>query len=205
MKKYILFFIFMFVASYLSGCSSVPTSKVSSRVVQPAVLTQDEENIRKLLDLNPQAYIFDFQVDKPLQSADISVYRLQNGNWELLMSDNNLFTQDLQGRFAFSFDPLNLEFQVSTQSKYSNGTSRFCVDTPKDFTPTTQCSTALTTPTEIVYGKEIPLVLHVLTSKNSIVSYSIENFYTPEVYTRYDDEQVYAVTIMFHSRTNEEM
>lgn len=195
----------MFVVSYLSGCSSVPTSKVSvskvsSRVVQPAVLTQDEENIRKLLHLDPQAYIFDFQVDKPLQSADISVYQLQNDKWELLMSDNNLFTQDLQGRFAFSFDPLNLEFQVSTQSKYFNGRSRFCVDTPKDFTPMAQCSTALTTPTEIVYEKEIPLVLHVLTSKNSIDAYTIEKFYTPEVYTQYNAEQVYAVTIMFHSK-----
>lgn len=50
---------------------------------------------------------------------------------------------------------------------------------------------------EIIYEKEISLVIQIMTSKDKIVSYDTDYFEHPEEYEKYDYEGVFAVTIRF--------
>lgn len=51
--------------------------------------------------------------------------------------------------------------------------------------------------TEIVYEKEVPIAVQIVTSKNEISSYDPEYFFQPEEYEKFGYEHVYALTVLF--------
>lgn len=54
--------------------------------------------------------------------------------------------------------------------------------------------------TKVVYEKEIPLVIQIMTSKNQVAAYGVDYFEHPEEYERHGYEEVYAVTIKFSQK-----
>ena len=55
----------------LSGCA-----KNEGMYVEPAQLTQEEQEIAELLGLNTEHRIFDFTVDDTVQTVQVNVYEL---------------------------------------------------------------------------------------------------------------------------------
>ena len=49
----------------------------------------------------------------------------------------------------------------------------------------------------VVYEKEIPLIVQIITTQNRIVSKGIDYFEQPEALAEYDYEAVFATTVMF--------
>ena len=199
MKKCIGLFIVLMLLGSFSACT--PKDTIPPMFIQKATLTKDEKKIIKLLDLDTIADIYDFKVDDKLQSIHINTYELKDGKWEMLMSDSSQMVKDVSGRLALSFNKLPSEFQVSIQSEHHNGTNRYSTDATEDYNNMTRAVSSLNSPTEIVYGKEIPLVMQILTSQNVVSSYTLEHFYNPEVYEKHNYEHVYAITIMFSEKS----
>ena len=55
----------------------------------------------------------------------------------------------------------------------------------------------LSSRTEIVYEREIPIAVQINTTKNEVSSYDPEYFFQPEEYEKFGYEHVYALTVMF--------
>ena len=63
-----------------AGCTKQQNSSMS---IQPSKLSQEETDIKNLLDPENQQQIFDYNVDEQVKSVALRVYRLKDGKWEM--------------------------------------------------------------------------------------------------------------------------
>jgi hypothetical protein len=172
--------------------------------IEETKLTEQEENIVKLLGLNNEQYIYDFKLDDSLQSIQINTYELKNNSWRLI-SGSMESIEDTEGRLAFSFEKLAEGLRVALQSRRKSGSNEYTSEPIEETEGMSITTSMLKDKTEILYEVEIPLVIQIMTTKNVITSYNLEYFNKPDEYGKHGYEYVHAVTIKFSQKTVSEL
>lgn len=195
MKKRFLLGVAACLFASLAGCREEPDNLTASMCLEPAQLTQEEQNIADLLGASAEHPIFDFTVDESVQSLQINTYVLSNGKWELISGGGGQAFSDPQGRIALGFDKIAEGVRVAVQSENTIGSTSYTCDPGEEFEGMGCATSFLSSQTEIVYEQEIPLAVQIVTAKNQITSYAVDFFSRPEEYAGY--EHVYAITVRF--------
>ncbi|MCM1119171.1 MAG: hypothetical protein NC543_07395 [bacterium] len=181
----------------LCACSGESGAGGAKLYIEPAQLTEEEQQLAELLGANTGQRIFDFALDDTVQSIQINSYRLIDGNWELEMGGGGQIFSDKHGRIALDFDRLSEGLRVALQSERHGGSTSYEREVDDAFTDMGYATSVLSARTEITYEKEIPLVLQIVTAKDRVISYSADYFDHPEELEKLDYEGVYALTVRF--------
>ncbi|KPU45273.1 hypothetical protein OXPF_11650 [Oxobacter pfennigii] len=198
MKKIITGIIAVIFIFSLSACSS--SVKKPSMYIEKAELSQQEENIAKLLGDNNDQLIYDFKLDDTVKSVQINTYKLIDGKWKMISGGGQQFP-DGMGRLALDFENLAEGLRIALQSEHSSGSTKYSAEPAEEITGIGRATSMLNDLTEITYEKEIPLVVQISTAQNSINSYNVDYFFTPDEYQKHSYEHVYAITILFSQKT----
>lgn len=201
MKKWVLFGMAVCLFVFAVGCHE--KAGRPSLSIEPAQLTEQEENIAALLGLNTEHHIFDFTVDDKVQSLQFNTYEMLNGEWRMISGGGGQAFSDAEGRIALGFDRIAEGIRIAVQSEHTSGSTSYGAEPADDLTGMGCATSFLSSQTEIVYEQEIPLVVQIITAKNQINSYTVEFFNSPEKYAEY--EHVYAVTVRFSQKTVSEL
>ena len=205
MKKLIALFLTITGIISMMGCSDTPET-VNKMYIEPAQLTEEEENIAGLLGLNTKHRIYDFVLDDTVQTIQVNTYRLVDGEWKLETGGGGQAFSDITGRIALGFERIDEGIRIAIQSEHTGGSTEYESERNEELSEIGGFATSiLSDKTEIVYEEEIPLVIQVITSKNEVVSYQVDYFNTPEEYEKLGYEGVFAVTIRFSQKTIAEL
>lgn len=203
MKRIFIGIIVIVTTLAMVACGNT-TSKPSlpDLYIEKAQLTEQEESIAKLLGANEDQYIFDFALDDQVKSIQVNSYELTDGSWKLVGGGDWAFS-DEKGRIALEFENLAEGLRVAIQSKHSSGSTQYqnSTELAEEFTKMSRVTSILTEQTGINYEQEIPLVIQFLTSRDSVSSYEVDTFFTPEIYETYGYEHIYAITMMFSQKS----
>ncbi len=183
----------------LAACSNPPQKP--DMYIEKAELSQQEENIAKLLGDNSDQLIYDFKLDDTIQSVQINTYRLIDGKWQRISGGGGRQFSDDKGRLALDFENLAEGVRIALQSEHNSGSTKYSAEPSEEFAGMGRAASILNDLTEITYEKEIPLVVQILTAQNSISSYNVEYFFKPDEYEKHGYEHVYAITILFSQKT----
>ena len=209
-KKILSSILIVFLLLFLTTCDRKP--KKPDMYIEVAQLSEQEKNIAKLLGYDNGQVICDYMLDDTVNSIQVNSYELIDGEWDLISGGGYAFS-DEAGRFALKFDDIPRGYRFSIQSENSTGSMEHTspelkedygameqesVNDTESMGRTTSLMSELT---EITYEEEIPLAIQISTSKDSIISYFIESFFTSEEYEKHDYEHVYAITIRFSQKT----
>lgn len=187
----------------LSALACAQIHKKPAIYIEKAQLSDQEESIVQLLGANREQHIYDFKLDNHVKSVQVNTYELIDGAWKLVGGGESAFS-DEKGRLALYFENIVEGLSVAIQSKNSSGSTHYSTESTQDFTGITRATTALHDLTEIVYEQEIPLVIQILTSQNSVNLYGVEYFFTPNLYEKHGYEHIYAITVRFSQKTVDE-
>ena len=205
MKKLIVLVLAMVGLLSMVGCSDIEKTD-GKMYIEPAQLTEEEEKIAALLGLDTQQKIYDFVLDKKVQSIQVNTYRLMDGEWKLEAGGGGQAFSDVEGRIAFSFERLDKGLRTAIQSEHTDGSTEFKNESNGDLNEIGSFATSvLSEKTEFVYEEEIPLAVQIITSKNEVVSYQVDYFNSPEEYEKFGYEGVFAITIRFSQKTVAEL
>lgn len=205
MKRVIAIILVMIGMVSMAGCSD--TSKRAKKMyIEPAQLTEEEENIAELLGLNTKQRIFDFVLDGSVQSIQVNTYRLIDGEWKLETGGGGQAFSDVKGRIALDFERLDEGIRIAIQSEHAGGSTEYESERNEDLMEIGGFATSiLSEKTEFNYEEEIPLAVQVITSNNQVVSYQVDYFNSPEEYEKLGYEGVFAITIRFSQKTIAEL
>ena len=205
MKKWIALFLMITGAICMIGCSDT-TETANKMYIEPAQLTEEEEQIAALLGLNTKQRIFDFVLDETVQSIQVNTYRLIDGEWKLETGGGGQAFSDAKGRIALGFERLDEGIRIAIQSEHTGGSTEYKSERNEDLKEIGAFATSVLSGTiEFAYEEEIPLAIQVITSKNEIVSYQVDYFNYPEEYEKLGYEGVFAITIRFSQKTVAEL
>ena len=209
MKKVLSSILIVILLLLLTTCEREPDKP--EMYIEVAQLSEQEKNILQLIGANNSQLICDFMLDENVESIQVNSYELIEGEWCMQYGGTQRFS-DESGRLAITFDDIPRGFQVALQEedgssiiKHSNpylieesrSTKQESVADVELMGRTTSLISELT---EIIYEEEIPLAIQISTSKDSIFSYIVEYFFTPEEYQKHDYEHVYAITVLFSQK-----
>ena len=205
MKKLIVTVLIVMGMLSVIGCSD--TQKGAEKMyIEPAQLTEEEEQIAALLGLNTKQRIFDFVLDESVQSIQVNTYRLIDGEWALETGGGGQAFSDTEGRIALDFERLDEGIRIAIQSEHTSGSTEYESERNEDLKGIGSFATSvLSEKTEVAYEEEIPLAVQVITSKNQVTSYRVDYFNSPEEYEKLGYEGVFAITIRFSQKTVAEL
>ena len=170
------------------------TSK-TNMTIKPATLTNDEQNILKLFDINNSNLILDFNVDDNINNMTISFYELKNKKWEEISSSYRLIS-NTTGRILFKYEDLRDNVLISYQFDENYGTNLIETNIKSSIESKTIFSIA--DEQEIIKDKELVLICQINTTKNNAIY--MDNTSLDELATLYDSkgyEEAYIITIEF--------
>lgn len=198
MRRYLsIILALLLAAAGLSGCTSMQKAeKQPDMYIEAAQLSQEEKKLADLLGANTGQKIFDFSLDDSVRSMRINTYELSGGTWTLTDSSGMEFS-DTEGRIALAFDKIAEGLRVAVQEEHGDGSTAYSTDPETEYSGLSSATSMLSGRTEVVYEKEIPLVVQILTAKDEVTSYNVEYFEHPEKYEKYGYEHVYAITVRF--------
>lgn len=186
----------------LTACSSANT-KTNKMYIESAKLTEDEKALIELVGVEEIPYIVDFSVDDTIQSLQINTYELENNEWKLISGGGGRQFTDTHGRMALIFDNIGCGLQTALENY---GYNRYGTISNSNFEGMGEYTSFLSSKTAIEYEKEIPLVIQIYTSKDTIQSLSPEfAFYEPQTYEDLGYEKVYAITCLFSQKSVKEL
>lgn len=200
MKRLLSLLLCLALAGSLTACR-----KSSSMYIEPAKLTEDEENIAKLVGFDAQNPIYDFRLDDTVESMGLYAYELVDGAWKPVFFGGGRQFIDSKGRLALGFDNIEDGIRISLQSEHHSGSQGYERDNKQDAAGTSRATDVLEERKEFVYDQEIPLVIQIHTSKNEIRTGCVDYFFEPEFFEGYGYDSVYAVTILFSQKPASEL
>lgn len=183
----------------LTACSQTPQKP--EMYIEKAELTRQEENLAKLLGANENQRIYDFKLDDTVQTVRVNTYELKDGSWQLISGGGGQQFSDSRGRMALRFDKLSEGMRVAIQSEDEYSAVAHSTEPAEEIEGMSRTTSALEDLAEIEYEQEIPLAIQICTTKDSVYSYQVEYFFSPEEYEKHDYEEVYAVTVLFSQKT----
>lgn len=203
MRKLIFVLSICFILGISTGCTA---QKDGFKMhIQKAELTKEEKNIADLIDADISNAIFDFTVDETINAIQINTYKLKEDEWEMMSGGGGHVFNNSTGRLALGFENLAKGMRVALQGEDTNGSVTHTIPSTSKLENMGRATAYLSRDTEIIYEKEIPLVVQIFTTKNEISSYDVKYFNQPEEYQKLGYEHVYAVTVMFSQKTLSEL
>lgn len=202
LKRYCSLFLAVLLALNAAGCGVTGHAAMS---VHPAQLSDEEEALAKLLDVNMDSYrIFDFQMEgngnSGVQSVQVTLYELEGSEWTVKARSQRAFS-DATGRLALSFGKITEGVRLTVQSENVFDSMSLDMETGADTFSMSYTTSMLTESAVMDMDKEAPLAIQIVTSKNDIISYGVQYFEMPREYAKHGYEHVYAVTLMFSQKT----
>lgn len=184
MKKFITLSLYLILAVLFVSCSVNNNSM--SKIYR-------KTNILNLVDTDNNTINYEFKVDEYGKSIHIKFYIIDdNLKWkedggfssEFTSTDGNITINSLKDQ----------KLQIAFQDK--NGISTF-VSNSDIYSDIDDKSSSLSwnDTTDIIYDKEIPLVIQTIGSKNGISTYGIDNYYNTDRLKEHDT--VIAITVTF--------
>lgn len=203
MKKILSLFTVFTLILFLSACSG---EEESNNYIERAKLLKEEDEILELLVGDNDYNIYDFKIDRDVKTLQTDLKELKDGKWEFVSGDLTQF-KDETGRIALSFENFGEGLRVAIQSKNSSGYSSYATELVEEINKDliTITESTLEEREDIIYEKEIPIIIQTLSYEDSVISYSMDSFFTPEVYEEENYEHIYAVTVMFSKKTIDEL
>lgn len=205
MKKLMVIVLAIVGMLSMAGCADKEKNE-EKMYIEPAQLTEEEEEIASLLGLNTEQRIYDFTLDESVQSIQVNTYRLMDGEWKLETGGGGQAFSDTTGRIALGFERLDEGNRIAIQSEHTDGSTEYKSERNEDLNEIGSFATSvLSGKAEVVYEKEIPLAVQIITSKNEVVSYRVDYFHSPEEYEKLGYEGVFAITVRFSQKTVAEL
>ena len=205
MKKLMVIVLAIVGMLSMAGCADIEKNE-GKMYIEPAQLTEEEEKIASLLGLNTEQRIYDFTLEESVQSIQVNTYRLMDGEWKLEAGGGGQAFSDVEGRIALAFERLDEGLRIAIQSEHTGGATEYNSERNEDLNEIGSFVTSvLSEKTEFEYEEEIPLAVQIITSKNEVVSYQVDYFYSPEEYEKLGYEGVFAITIRFSQKTVAEL
>ncbi len=165
-------------------------------------LTSNEETLLNFIGTEEVPYITEFELDENVKAYQINTYQIIDGEWSLITGGGgNAFT-DTNGKLGLTFTDIGMGIRQAVQSENNSGSSSYKFELNEYDEDLSATTSYLTDRTIVEYEKEIPLVIQIHTSKNTIQSYSPDyGFLEPEKYEELGYERVYAITVMFSEKS----
>lgn len=205
MKKLMVIVLAIVGMLSMAGCADKEKNE-KKMYIETAQLTEEEEEIASLLGLNTEQRIYDFTLDESVQSIQVNTYRLIDGEWKLEAGGGGQAFSDTTGRIALGFERLDEGNRIAIQSEHTDGSTEYKSERNEDLNEIGSFATSvLSGKAEVVYEKEIPLAVQIITSKNEVVSYQVDYFHSPEEYEKLGYEGVFAITVRFSQKTVAEL
>lgn len=191
MKKFISIIFIMLIFPILIGCNKVSQAKDIKEN------TKEEKNVLNLSSNDLDSIIYNHKINDKIKKITIKYYKLNNeGKWDTL---NYLIDhKPVSGEILISNYKVNEQMEISI--KKEDGVLQTI--SPK-IQPTENFSCSQTVWNEspnIELEKEIPLMIEVRTSSNTIEGVDINKFNDPEKLKNYED--VFAITVTFSEKEN---
>lgn len=205
MKKLMVIVLAIVGMLSMAGCADKEKNE-KKMYIETAQLTEEEEEIASLLGLNTEQRIYDFTLDESVQSIQVNTYRLMDGEWKLEAGGGGQAFSDTTGRIALGFERLDEGNRIAIQGEHTDGSTEYKSERNEDLNEIGSFATSvLSGKAEVVYEKEIPLAVQIITSKNEVVSYQVDYFHSPEEYEKLGYEGVFAITVRFSQKTVAEL
>ena len=198
MKKFAMVVLLAVLLCTLGGCKKEAESPIVSAkmIFRPAELSQKETKIMRLLEDNNDAAIFDFVLNEQVQSVEITHHVREDGEW---MEITDAVALDLpKGRIAFVGNPENQQFMTSVQTESGQTSVTTTRKQDERFKEMGHGRTSLNHEVKVEYGKEIPVMFDLRTSKDEISFVFSEDLEELKaLYQDADYEQLNIVTVKF--------
>lgn len=195
MKKFISIIFIILIFPVLMGCNKVSQSKDIK--VESVENTKEEENVLNLSSNDLDSILYNYKINDKIKKITIKHCKLNNeGKWDTL---NYLIDhKPLSGEILISNYNVNEQMKISI--KKEDGVLQTI--SPKiQLTEDFSCSqTNWNESPHIELEKEIPLMIEVRTSSNTIEGVDINKFNKPEKLKNY--ENVFAITVTFSEKEN---
>lgn len=201
-KRLCRLFCCLLLTLFLSACGKNVSKEM---YLEEAQLTEEENKIVELIGMDQKQLIYDFQADDTIKSIQINTYELEDGQWSLVTGGGGQAWTDPKGRIALGFERISDDLRVAVQSSQHIGATSYQRELEEEGENMGCATSVLTERKEIVYEKEIPVAIQIVTSKDEVHSYVVDYFFQPEEYEKYDYEHVYAMTVLFGQKTLNEL
>lgn len=134
----------------------------------------------------------------------VNTCELVNGKWKIIMGGGGQSVTDSKGRIALGFENIADGVRVAVQSENNSGAVSHKKEL-NDFSSMSRTTSVISEKNEVIYDKEIPLVIQIMTSKNEVQSHVADFYFQPEEYEKYGYEHVYAITVLFSQKSVDEL
>lgn len=161
-------------------------------------LTEDEEKIIKLLQLDKKAMAFDYKIDDQVKSVVFKMYEFDNEQgWVPSTGGGTLIPKSESGRIGMTLEKSPDKVTFSLQD--DEGTSSITAHSPVTIErqSTTEITAYLAEEKEIKYDVEIPMAIQAFTKGYFNGDLEVEDFNSP---TQFKDDifkHVYVATVTF--------
>ncbi|CUP79748.1 hypothetical protein BH721_02130 [Clostridium baratii] len=191
MKKLISIIFIMLIFPILMGCNKVSQAKDIKEN------TKEEKNVLNLSSNDLDSIIYNHKINDKIKKITIKYYKLNNeGKWDTL---NYLIDhKPVSGEILISNYKVNEQMEISIKKE-----AGVLQTISPEIQPTENFSCSQTVWNEspnIELEKEIPLMIEVRTSSNTIEGVDINKFNDPEKLKNYED--VFAITVIFSEKEN---
>ena len=180
---------------FLSGCQQVPELE-SEFILKAASFNQEDTAIANQFGCSEKPQVFQFAADSTVQSLHYTVYKLNQGEWEVLWTGDQSLS-GTRGRIAVYSDSLPAGYTLILQCDNICVKDELRVDDP-DFTmpeDTVLSTASLKQEIPFQLNEEIPVILQRISTENDTILVDLEQFFKPDTFAKQDD--VWALTLIF--------
>ena len=180
---------------FLSGCQQAPDPE-SEFTLKAASFNQEDTAIANQFGYSAEPQVFQFAADNTVQSLHYTVYKLDQGEWEVQWTGDQSLS-GTRGRIAVYSDSLPAGYTLILQCDNICVKDELRVDDP-DFTmPEGSALYTASLKQEIPFqlNEEIPVLLQRISTENDTILVDLEQFFKPDTFAKQDE--VWALTLIF--------
>ncbi|MCH1942395.1 hypothetical protein [Holdemania massiliensis] len=187
----------MLFLGIVTGCSQNVDSQPQSSL-KPAAYNQEDTAIAKQFGYTADPQIFQFAADTAIQSLHYTVYKLNQGQWEVQWTADQTLS-GARGRIAVYSDALPSGYTIIMQCDNICVKDQLQVDNP-DFTLPEEAAfshTSLNKEIPLEFTQEIPVLLQQISTDKQHNSVELDQFFNPGTFS--DQDEVWALTLTFQA------
>ena len=180
---------------FLSGCQQAPDPE-SEFILKAASFNQEDTAIANQFGYSAEPQVFQFAADSTIQSLHYTVYKLNQGEWEVQWTGDQSLS-GTRGRIAVYSDSLPAGYTLILQCDNICVKDELRVDDP-DFTmPEGSALLTASLKQEIPFqlNEEVPVILQRISTENNTILVDLEQFFKPDALPKQDE--VWALTLIF--------
>ena len=201
MKKIGKWLCLMLLVFSMAACQN------ASMQIIPIELSQEEQEQSGWRD-DPyqEKKLFDFSLNRKVQSVEVNIYEFIENEWQRLYSLQPINFSDQSGRMKLKFDCLADGAGIEIQGDPSHWAISYSSDEKLNMRNKMDSVSFLTEEKDIVYEQEIPLAIQVINSSDlgNYFIQDIEAFYMEPSDIDFEYDHIYVITLMFSQEPAQE-